>query len=1234
MVMSKDTQYGNYSVTGSFSSVSPGAPQTAIKPYDYGPYGGGGNSNNYSSTNTAIEIFIFLESATQPSTPLGGSFNFANGAFVAPAPWLTSPPQSPASIVWVSNAIYTPSSPYINWSVPGQLGGSGSGSGSVTNVSLGSPMSSAFSVDNPSSTPQLNFINVGSAATQFLRGDGTWAVPAGSAISIGYIAFTSAATPSAGQRFTNPLLVGYNNDPTAAIITINGVVSTPITNYTLSGTTLTILDYLPAASLVHVEPAAASSGGGGGSGTLNSVSVVSLNGFAGTSAVTGSNAAITLSTTVTGLLKGDGTAISAATANGDYQAPIRLTTTGTSGAATFSNNVLNIPQYVSGGGGGGTVTSIGLTVPTGFSVTPATAITTSGTFALSYSGQIPVTSLGTGSATSNTFLNGLGQWVPAPAGTGTVTSIGMTVPSGLSVTPSTITTSGIFALTWGSTQVPLANIGSGAPSAGKYVDGGTGAWTTLPTGSGTVTNVTVSSTATPLSIAVGTPSTTPAISLSWGSGQLPAANLGGGTAGASTTYYLQVQSSAGSVYGTPNWVTTSSLPQGTVTQVTGTSSAAALSLSVTNQTTTPAISLSWTGGQVPAANLGSLTPAASTSYFLQVATNASGTLGTPFWQNTSTIPPGTVTSIGLTMPSDFVTTAAITTSGNITVTRVNQQGNLFLASPSTGIGIPSYRNIASADISNLAYSITPIAIGTGTPGVLNTYARGDHVHPFTLTTTGSGAATYSNGVLNVPAVAAGSGNVIYGFIAATATTNVVINSGLPLVDSYQTQQSDSVLLTNQTTTSQNGVYMVISTGNWNKITTGQYWIFSANNGTLNANVPFIRTNSSGNEIWVIQAQSNATNWTAPANIPVGGLVWAASPADCIPGQIASFNGAGGYGGQIWTLRDNVINGSNWSVAFGNNRFVAITSIGTPTFNTIVSTDGVLWTAGGSFTVTGSTGVSMAFGNGLFVVPVGGTATAATSTNGVSWSSATLPSSSPWNNIIYANNQFLAICANDVATAISSNGTTWTAGSLPITISSPLMAYGNSTYVVMGQFSNANYLTSANGTSWTSRTNPVTLQNYVNQVAFGNGFFVLADSANRFLRSTDGISWSVSATISNFNTDKLFFADGIFLALYSNSGGACYTSTDGVTWIYHRLNALPNSFFSANGSPVGFGNGAFVILYANYTVAGILRSPSQNYLYVYPALPTSAPLIAPTGTYRLLGASEQTFDNDALWQRVT
>ena len=55
---------------------------------------------------------------------------------------------------------------------------------------------------------------------------------------------------------------------------------------------------------------------------VTNTSVVSANGFAGTVATSTSTPAITISTTITGLLKGNGTAISAATAGTDYQSPI------------------------------------------------------------------------------------------------------------------------------------------------------------------------------------------------------------------------------------------------------------------------------------------------------------------------------------------------------------------------------------------------------------------------------------------------------------------------------------------------------------------------------------------------------------------------------------------------------------------------------------------------------------------------------------------------------------------------------------------------------------------------------------------------------------------------------------------------------------------------------------------------------------------------------------------------
>jgi hypothetical protein len=66
--------------------------------------------------------------------------------------------------------------------------------------------------------------------------------------------------------------------------------------------------------------------GGGGSGTVTTVSVVSANGFAGTVATATTTPAITISTTVTGILKGNGTSVSAAVAGTDYLLPNSLYT--------------------------------------------------------------------------------------------------------------------------------------------------------------------------------------------------------------------------------------------------------------------------------------------------------------------------------------------------------------------------------------------------------------------------------------------------------------------------------------------------------------------------------------------------------------------------------------------------------------------------------------------------------------------------------------------------------------------------------------------------------------------------------------------------------------------------------------------------------------------------------------------------------------------------------------------
>ena len=403
--------------------------------------------------------------------------------------------------------------------------------------------------------------------------------------------------------------------------------------------------------------------GGAGSGTVTDVSVITANGLAGSVANSATTPAITLSTTITGLLKGNGTAISAASSGTDYAPP----TSGTSilygnGSGGFSNVTIGTGVSFAAGtlsatGSGGTVTSVTGVAPVASSggTTPAismAAATTSvsgyltstdwttfnnkqasGSYLTTVTSDAPLTGSGTSGShlsipAATTSVSGYltsTDWTTFNnKGSGTVTSVAAitlgTTGTDLSSTVANGTTTPVITL-----QVPTASASNrGALSAAD--------WTTFNSkGSGTVTSVTGSA---PV---VSSGGTTPAISMA--------------AATTSVNGYLT----------STDWTTFNNKGSGTVTSVSGTAGR-----------------VSSTGGTTPVIDLVSgIASAGTTGSASLIPVVTIDTYGRVTSITTAANPQGTVTSVGGTGTVNGLSlSGTVTSSGNLTL-----GGTLDLSSP-------------------------------------------------------------------------------------------------------------------------------------------------------------------------------------------------------------------------------------------------------------------------------------------------------------------------------------------------------------------------------------------------------------------------------------------------------------------------------------------------------------------------------------------------------------------------
>lgn len=204
-------------------------------------------------------------------------------------------------------------------------------------------------------------------------------------------------------------------------------------------------------------------------------------------------------------------------------------------------------------------------------------------------------------------------------------------------------------------------------------------------------------------------------------------------------------------------------------------------------------------------------------------------------------------------------------------------------------------------------------------------------------------------------------------------------------------------------------------------------------------------------------------------------------------------------------------------------------------------DGITWT---SRSLPSTQNWYGAASNGTTMVVQSDTTTAATSTDGITWTSQTSPNAFNYGPK-WGGNKFNSLGSARGLT--SPDGATWTARTVPGGGASDWRnsAYNGTTWAAP-QYGSSNAMTSSDATSWTLQTGVMpSSQPWFDIDANPSGTFAtMSYNTTNFATSTNGTTWTARTGASAANKVCMRWINDKFICVGNNS---IQTSADGITW---------------------------------------------------------------------------------------